>query len=312
MKNTNSDRPLVTFALFAYNQEQYIREAVEGAFAQTYSPLEIILSDDCSSDRTFAIMQELCNAYDGPHRVALRQNAVNQGLANHVNEIVRLAKGRYLCVAAGDDISEPDRAEVACRAIAGSRASYFECGYREIDSEGALTGRLNLHRDETIDLTGYLRGKQKRNVGASRTYDLAALRRFPGLLPGCPTEDSTLLLRCLMVGAGLHGPGISIRRRRHGANLSSDQNMRRLPYDVMRDQYLTDIAHASAMGLIGETTRRELYRWAEGWYLYRRSVQDLRNGESKSSVLYKVIIDRAASAYKLRVLRHIVRPRRSE
>ena len=45
------DRPLVTFALFAYNQEQYIREAVEGAFSQTYEPLEIILSDDCSSDR---------------------------------------------------------------------------------------------------------------------------------------------------------------------------------------------------------------------------------------------------------------------
>jgi len=31
-----ADRPLVTFALFAYNQEQYIREAVEGAFSQTY------------------------------------------------------------------------------------------------------------------------------------------------------------------------------------------------------------------------------------------------------------------------------------
>mgnify|MGYP005853322247 CR=1 FL=1 len=47
------DRPLVTFALFAYNQEQYIREAVEGAFSQTYEPLEMILSEDCSNDRTF-------------------------------------------------------------------------------------------------------------------------------------------------------------------------------------------------------------------------------------------------------------------
>ena len=53
------DRPLVTFALFAYNQEQYIREAIEGAFAQTYQPLEIILSDDCSTDRTFEIMREM-------------------------------------------------------------------------------------------------------------------------------------------------------------------------------------------------------------------------------------------------------------
>ena len=36
----------VAFALFAYNQEQYVREAIEGAFSQTYQPLEIILSDE--------------------------------------------------------------------------------------------------------------------------------------------------------------------------------------------------------------------------------------------------------------------------
>ena len=53
---SQSSRPLITFALMAYNQEQLIEEAVAGALAQTYSPLEIILSDDCSTDRTFSIM----------------------------------------------------------------------------------------------------------------------------------------------------------------------------------------------------------------------------------------------------------------
>lgn len=62
-----TDRPLVTFALFAYNQEDYVREAVQDAFAQTYEPLEIILSDDCSSDRTYQIMHEMAVAYRGPH-----------------------------------------------------------------------------------------------------------------------------------------------------------------------------------------------------------------------------------------------------
>ena len=40
------DRPLVTFFLFAYNQEKYIEEACRAALAQTYSPLEIIFSED--------------------------------------------------------------------------------------------------------------------------------------------------------------------------------------------------------------------------------------------------------------------------
>jgi len=81
---THPGRPLVTFALFAYNQEKYIREAVDVAFSQTYQPLEIILSDDCSSDRTFEIMQEMAAAYVGPHDVRVRQSEVNRGLIDHV------------------------------------------------------------------------------------------------------------------------------------------------------------------------------------------------------------------------------------
>ena len=65
-------RALVTFALFAYNQEKFIREAVEGAFSQTYEPLEIILSDDYSSDRTFEIIERMAAEYTGPHRVIVR------------------------------------------------------------------------------------------------------------------------------------------------------------------------------------------------------------------------------------------------
>lgn len=103
------ERPLVTFALFAYNQEKYIREAVEGAFSQTYEPLEIILSDDCSTDRTFEIMQEMAAEYKGPHRVMLQRNNSNEGLARHINKIIRLSVGKIISWAAGDDIAMPNR-----------------------------------------------------------------------------------------------------------------------------------------------------------------------------------------------------------
>ena len=87
-----TDRPLVSFAVIAYNQERFIREAIEGAFAQTYEPLEIILSDDCSPDRTFDIMQEMAAAYDGPHKVVLNRNEPNLGLVPHVNRILEFVR----------------------------------------------------------------------------------------------------------------------------------------------------------------------------------------------------------------------------
>jgi glycosyltransferase involved in cell wall biosynthesis len=109
MTDPTPERPLVTFALFAYNQEQYIREAVEGAFSQTYEPLEIILSDDCSTDRTFEIMQEMAAAYAGPHEVRVRQSEVNRGLIDHVFDVTEMLNGKIVIFAAGDDISRPGR-----------------------------------------------------------------------------------------------------------------------------------------------------------------------------------------------------------
>lgn len=103
------ERPLVTFALFAYNQEKYIREAIEGAFAQTYEPLEIILSDDFSTDRTFEIMKEMAFHYKGPHQVRVNRNDKNMGIAPHVHKIDQEAKGELILHAAGDDISLPER-----------------------------------------------------------------------------------------------------------------------------------------------------------------------------------------------------------
>lgn len=106
-----NQKPLISFALISYKQEQFIREAVEGALAQTYSPLEIIISDDCSPDRTFEIIQEMVSSYSGPHTVILNRNEKNLGLGQNFNRVMDMAKGELIVMAAGDDISLPNRTE---------------------------------------------------------------------------------------------------------------------------------------------------------------------------------------------------------
>jgi glycosyltransferase involved in cell wall biosynthesis len=144
---TSPDKPLVTFALFAYNQERFIREAVEGAFSQTYSPLEIVLSDDCSSDRTFEIMKEMAESYKGPHRIILNRNENNLGLGAHVNRIMKIANGELIVAAAGDDISLSHR---TARLV----QSWFEQ-----DCPPALCSRFQLigSSGERLDTTGWVR-----------------------------------------------------------------------------------------------------------------------------------------------------------
>jgi glycosyltransferase involved in cell wall biosynthesis len=135
-------KPTASWILLAYNQEQFIGEALEATFAQTYSPLEIILCDDCSQDRTFDIMRKYADAYDGPHKIVLFQNEKNLGLTGNLNRGLQHATGDVIIAAAGDDVSLPERAAKLVKRLTDSESpvdlavSYFE----EIDVASKPTG----------------------------------------------------------------------------------------------------------------------------------------------------------------------------
>lgn len=137
----NESKPLVTFALFAFNQEKYIREAVEAALAQDYSPLQIIVSDDCSSDRTFEVIQAVVAAYQGPHEVTCRQTAANRGSLLHVAEVAALARGGLVVMAAGDDNSKPSRVSTLAAAWMETGAWGICSRYDMMDQSGQVTDR---------------------------------------------------------------------------------------------------------------------------------------------------------------------------
>jgi glycosyltransferase involved in cell wall biosynthesis len=134
------ERPLVSFFVTAYRQEHLVRAAIEGAFAQTYQPLEILLSDDCSPDGTFAVMQAMAAAYSGPHRVILNRNPKNLGITAHVDRIMALTSGDFVVQNAGDDVSVPERAErlVAAWLGSGRRAKAIHSARRRLDPDGGL------------------------------------------------------------------------------------------------------------------------------------------------------------------------------
>ena len=181
--------PLVTFALFAYNQEKYIREAVEGAFSQTYAPLEIILSDDCSTDRTFEIMQEMAAAYHGPHRVRVRRNEVNFGTALHVSAVASVSQGKLIVVAAGDDISLPLRTEKLTQAWIerGSSASAVHSKLIEIsDADPAKRKEVSARVEPyaKVDAQWYIRHKALPFLSPTCAYSRSVFDSFPQLIGG--------------------------------------------------------------------------------------------------------------------------------
>ena len=263
--DTTTDRPLVTFALIAYNQEKFIREAVKGAFSQTYEPLEIILSDDCSSDRTFEIMKEMADAYDGPHEVRARQNEVNLGLAGHVNTVVQHSIGEILLLAAGDDVSLPYR---TCMSIdllnenKNSAAALLSADV--IDDTGKTIGeflcKTRKGRGNTQTIDDLLSWNHK-TFGATRAVRREVFTKFGPLNESCPTEDTPLLLRSLILGTNAISQLKAIQYRRHDSNLSGAASMKKMNISTIYQQYTDDIDTAESLNIITYNIANNLRRW---------------------------------------------------
>ena len=224
-------KPLLTLMVCAYNQEQFIREAVEGTFAQTYSPLEIILSDDCSKDRTFEIMREMAEIYRGPHRLILNRNSTNLGLAGHSNRLAELAHGQLWVGAAGDDISFPNRVEIVYQAWehSGKRAMGIQGEFIDIDEKGNIIGdpvnsspsKTVTFREERPTLEDYIRTLQPGIVGGAFAGHPLTYSTFGPLPSALIHEDSVAALRAICLGSLIFVNAPLIKRRIHGNNLFS-------------------------------------------------------------------------------------------
>lgn len=142
-----NDNPLITLAVFTYNQEQFVAEAFSAAIAQEYESLEIIFSDDCSTDGTYEKIKDLVSNYKGNHKLRARKTSKNIGVFAHVVEVGKLVDGDLVVLAAGDDISKPDRVTALVNAWKISGAWGLYSRYDRIKENGELISVNDYSRD---------------------------------------------------------------------------------------------------------------------------------------------------------------------
>jgi len=214
--------PLITLAMTTYNHERFIGEALKGAFSQTYHPLEIIVSDDCSEDGTFDIIRNQVSCYKGDHQFRINRNHRNIGVARNLNRILKMAKGELILFAAGDDISLPDRAEKTSESWLSSQKKTLALftQARVIDEMGYHHG-LYLSDVTTQMLTAEWMIKQ---YPVAHGYGLAISKTLIdlfGLLPEDITREDTILpIRAAILEPLKYLETPLVYYRRHNQNLS--------------------------------------------------------------------------------------------
>lgn len=113
----NTRVPLVSIGVPVFNGEQFLRGALDSLLGQTYENLELIISDNASTDATGEICQEYA-ARD--HRVRYDRNARNLGGAANMNRVFHLSVGDYFMWASDEDHWASDYVQSCMEVLAGS------------------------------------------------------------------------------------------------------------------------------------------------------------------------------------------------
>lgn len=134
--------PLVTIAIPTYNRaDSYLKQALESAVNQTYQNIEIIVSDNCSTDNTEMVVK----GFSDP-RIRYFKQTKNIGANNNFNFCLDQAKGDYFLLLQDDDMIDDDFIDACMRAADyDTDIGIIRTGMRRIDSHGkVLTESQNL------------------------------------------------------------------------------------------------------------------------------------------------------------------------
>lgn len=97
--------PLVSVIMPVYNSQQYVKAAVNSIVNQTYKNIEILCVNDCSTDDSLSVLNELASQ---DSRVKVIDSPVNVGAGEARNLAINVAKGEYITFVDADDTIEPD------------------------------------------------------------------------------------------------------------------------------------------------------------------------------------------------------------
>lgn len=104
-----NQKALISIITPVFNCENYIEATIDSILNQTYTNWELILVDDCSTDKSVAIIQV---KYLQDSRIQLIQNTSNLGAAGSRNNGITASKGKYICFLDSDDFWKPTKLEL--------------------------------------------------------------------------------------------------------------------------------------------------------------------------------------------------------
>jgi glycosyltransferase involved in cell wall biosynthesis len=214
--------PLVSVIMLTYNQVDFVEDALNSVLDQGYENLQIVVSDDASSDGTAEFVRQCAKQHPG--RIIAAFNRDNIGLTRNFNQALSRCSGTYVALLDGDDLFLPAKisSQVAFMEDNPSLAiSYHNVEAFDSDSGQRLYLWFDRYPPRTVDARGLVR------YGPFLPYPGVMMRRAC-LPPGGANEriavgsDWLFWIETLATGDRLAKAfdGVLARYRRHPSNVT--------------------------------------------------------------------------------------------
>ena len=129
MKNKNI---LISIAMCTYNGERFIKEQLESILAQSYKNIELIITDDGSTDGSIEIIEEYQKQ---DSRITLYKNSKRLGFIKNFEKAIGLCRGEYIALADQDDIWKSKKLEIFLEQIDNNLLIYSDAELIDRDSK---------------------------------------------------------------------------------------------------------------------------------------------------------------------------------
>lgn len=128
--------PLVSIALCTYNGEKYLAQQLDSLLAQTYSNIEIVITDDASNDNTANLLKQYALQHSN---IRFFSNEKNLGYNKNFEKTILLCKGEYIAISDQDDVWETNKIEVMMQQWPGQSLFVYSLSGNFTDDD--FTGR---------------------------------------------------------------------------------------------------------------------------------------------------------------------------
>jgi len=234
-----SKKPMVSVGIPVCNGEKYIQESLECILNQTYSNLEIIISDDYSKDRSYKILKSYSQ---NDSRIRLVQQKKRIGSINNFNYVLEKAQGEYFLWVAQDDLHDKEFIKIL-----------LDCTQKDKNVTLAMSDYRNIHNNKTFKIYNTPTYKLNSTTDSLRyflqTHNLSlfyglfktsSLKKIGGYhtdnRPYFKSSDFLMIFKTLLLGKLSFVDNVLFYKRDTGMYTDEFSNLRNRPMNILRNK----------------------------------------------------------------------------